>query len=1169
MTCPVCGALAPEGARFCPDCGQRLVAPPDERRLVTVLMADLVGFTTLSEAADPEQVKRLVDDCFERLLEDVRAFGGRLDKIVGDEMVAVFGTPVTHEDDAERAVRAALRMQDALAAGTGGLDAPVRMRVGINTGEVLVGAMRAGGDATVTGDVVNVAQRLEKLAGPGEVVVGPATFAATRGAIGYEALGAVSVKGREEPVDAYRAVRALAPPGRRRARGPTPFVGRAAELGVLRQALALAATRRRAQQVLVVGDAGVGKSRLASEAALHARDTLGARVLVGQSVPYGDANPYGALAEALRHACGVDASTAPGDARGCIRREVARVFGATDDAEVERVTEGLTQLVEGVTRPGVDPGRARDEAARAAAAFLEALAARRPVVLVLSDVHWAPDTVIELTERLLARLRSSPFVVLATARPGPPPAWPARDGRHDAVLLNLDPLDEAATTELVAALFEGAADDAVMTTLLERSGGNPLFVEELVAYLRESTTGDRMAGSAAPLRELPATLHGLVAARLDALDPSERSLLEDCAVVGTAGPVSAVVDLAGRPDAPGIVERLVERDLLVLDGDEFRFKSELIRDVAYGRLTKAQRARRHAALAPLLTRRGEVAIDHVANHFATAAELLNEIGDAADDGPDLRRAAVEALALAARRAEEAESWLAVERHNDRALRLLPDAATAPRWQALLGRGRARIAQRRLQEGEDDVVRVLGEAREAGDEACEAAALNLLGELHVARGEYDLAESVLGEAVTIWRRVGEVSGVANALRGLGISHLFRGEDHEAERLFSDALASYRSVGDRRGEAWALQNLAWIAFSRGDPATAERRLQHSAELFGDLGDWGGLGWAFGLLAFVRYQQGRLAEAAELAVQIAAEGVDAGNRWAVGMMHVLLANVALWTGRAADALRDAREAIALFEEIADRWGETQARAPAARALAELGRDVEAMECIERMRAVATTLPDAGMADIPVVVEAGIALQYGEPDRAERLLGGTRRRDDGYGTADRQGTLALVLLQQARVDEAVAVLEPGYAAAQYDGAALSMGSRLALGYAAAGRTGDARRVLGELAQRDGGTYHDRIVALWADACVRFRDGSGDVRAPVDAAHAIAAGTDAPLEHAIAAHVRALVLTALCTDDATAARTEADRLLAGLGVVGEGWTVLVNAALGEPDREPRPARGQ
>jgi class 3 adenylate cyclase len=233
MTCPACGAPVAEGARFCSECGQRLIAAADERRLVTVLMADLVGFTALSAASDPEHVKRLVDACFDALVVDIVDFGGHLDKIVGDEIVALFGAPVAHEDDAERAVRAALRMHATLAALAPDLGIRVQMRVGVNTGEVLVGAMRAGGLPTVMGDVVNTAQRLQKLAGPGEVVVGPATHAATRASIRYEALGPQGLRGREEPVESFRALDAPEPPGRRRAREQAPLLGRDAEIDTL------------------------------------------------------------------------------------------------------------------------------------------------------------------------------------------------------------------------------------------------------------------------------------------------------------------------------------------------------------------------------------------------------------------------------------------------------------------------------------------------------------------------------------------------------------------------------------------------------------------------------------------------------------------------------------------------------------------------------------------------------------------------------------------------------------------------------------------------------------------------------------------------------------------------------------------------------------------------
>src|SRR5690348_14020685 len=236
MTCPACGAPLVEGARFCASCGQPVSRRGDERRVVTVLFADLVGFTTLSETTDPEQVKNLVDACFQRLVVDINAFGGQVDKIIGDAILALFGAPTAHEDDAERAVRAALQMQQTIEAWCEQTSAQLRMRVGINTGEVLVGALRAGGDYTAMGDVVNTAQRLQTLAQPGQVVVGPAAYQATRHCVRYTPLGLLQARGRDEPVEAFLAEEALLPPGARPGRGATPLIGRDTELALLNHA---------------------------------------------------------------------------------------------------------------------------------------------------------------------------------------------------------------------------------------------------------------------------------------------------------------------------------------------------------------------------------------------------------------------------------------------------------------------------------------------------------------------------------------------------------------------------------------------------------------------------------------------------------------------------------------------------------------------------------------------------------------------------------------------------------------------------------------------------------------------------------------------------------------------------------------------------------------------
>src|SRR5258708_6766779 len=439
MTCPACGAAAPPDARFCPTCGHALVARPDERRVVSVLFADLVGFTSYSEFSDPEHVKALVEECFDALSADVIAYGGQVDKIVGDALIALFGAPVAHEDDAERAVRCALRMQHTLATLRDERELTVELRVGVNTGVVLVGALRAGGDYTAMGDVVNTASRLQTVAEPGQVVVGPDTHAATHHAVQYQPLAAPAVRAGPEPVEAWMALGAPAPPGPRR-RSPTPLVGRDPEVGLLTAILDTALTRSRAHLVLITGGAGVGKSRLASEVACRARDEHAAAVFEGQCVPYGE-DIWWPIAETIRTVCDVPANATHEVARDQVYAKVAKASRKpVDDAEVARTGRGLLYLL-GFAEElhDLDPGRARDDPLRAGQALFGRLARERPVVLVLSDLHWADDLVLDLVDRLLSALRGSPFVLVATARPDLQDRWRPEPGRHNLSVLNLEP----------------------------------------------------------------------------------------------------------------------------------------------------------------------------------------------------------------------------------------------------------------------------------------------------------------------------------------------------------------------------------------------------------------------------------------------------------------------------------------------------------------------------------------------------------------------------------------------------------------------------------------------------------------------------------------------------------------------------------------------------------
>jgi class 3 adenylate cyclase/tetratricopeptide (TPR) repeat protein len=1147
----------PETARFCPECGHGLASRPDERRLVTVLMADIVGFTTLAETADPEHVKNLVDRTFERLVADVRAFGGELDKIVGDAIIASFGVPIAHEDDAERGVRAALQMQETLEELAADQPTKVALRIGINTGEVLVGAMRAGGDATVMGDVVNTASRLQTSAQPGQIVVGPATYAATRRAVRYEALGPLAVRGRDETVDAWVAVHATAPPGRRRRGTSGVLVGRDAEMGVLRHTFAIARRRRRAQLVLLLGDAGVGKSRLVLEFAQSAGVTSDALVLGGQCAPYGNANVWAPVAEAIREACDCgEPDEAP--IRDRVRASVADVLDGLEASEIERVVEGLLYILEGFTRPAVEPARARDDAMRSVASFLEGHARRGPLVLTLSDLHWADDLVLGLVERLLERLRSLPFVLVGTARPGFEQRWTLAGGHHNSLVMHIDPLDAEATASLARELFGETLTDDVLNFLLERSGGNPFFVEELVAIVCEVEHSDSPS-AAVRLGVLPATLHGLVAARLDALPATERSLLEDCAVVGSSGLTADALALTSVDAPDAVLDSLADRDLLILEDGGFNFKSELVREVAYGTLTRAERARRHADLAHRVSE-AEERVEFVAHHLATAAELVADLGPVVGVPPDIKDQATTALMHAAEPVEAAENWIASGHLFDRALALFTADEVPRRWTALLGRARARDAARELDDAHDDALTVLEEATEAGDDRTVAHALTVLGRVESDAGRYDAAEATLWRAVEAWRALDDTSGVAGALRGLGVINLFRGDHAEAERLTSEALASFREVDDERGEAWALQNLAWISFSQGRLADAEGRLNKSAELFAEIGDWGGLGWALGLLAFTRFNQGNLDEADGLASQILTEAHETGDRWAAGMMKVLLANIALWRGRAEHALERGNEALALFGDIHDRWGEVMSAVPTIRALNNLTRFREADELVARMAGLVAPMHDPAMRRNAAGLRAAVSVHRGDPEAALAAITeiGPSDKDphDMVGDVDRALVTGMTMLQAGDVAKAVELLEPAFAMTADDGPRYALGSALALALDAAGRPEDALEICEELSAIRGGSYLDRLFSRLAAGFAFVQQGAAsDAAAAFEDAQAAAFATDSRLDRAIVVVARSYAYSALNLPSGRELETEANLTLHGAGFDAHGWRTVFELA--------------
>jgi class 3 adenylate cyclase/tetratricopeptide (TPR) repeat protein len=601
---PVCSACAgenPEGSRFCNLCGESLVAPSpvhEIRKTVSVLFCDVVGSTALGEATDPESLRITLAAYFGRMRGIVEKHGGTLEKFIGDAVMAVFGVPMLHEDDALRACRAAIEMQEA-APGLG-----MQLRIGVNTGEVVAGTS----ERLVTGDAVNLAARLEQAAGPGEILIGDQTFGLVRAFVQIEPAGELRVKGKAAPVVAYRLLGKAAEPERSFS---TPMVGRDRELRALRESLSRAVHDRSCQLFTVLGAAGVGKSRLAAELLVGA----GARVVRGRCLPYGEDITYWPVVEIVQQL----GSLPEGDAAWPLRS----MLRETDQpASAMEIAWGFRKLV-------------------------EQEAQQRPLVVVLDDLHWASEALLDLIEHVADLSRDAPLLLLCMARPDfleRRPSWGG--GKWNATALLLEPLDGPETVELLAQL--GGVRDSLVPRIVEAAEGNPLFVEEMVALLRESPEGQV---------QVPGTIQALVAARLDQLDPVERSVLERGAIEGRVFHRGALLELSeGGGEVDGTLTSLVRKDLVrsaqpqIANEDAYRFRHLLIRDAAYDALPKAVRADLHQRFAEWLSTHGRDLIEIeeiVGYHLERAVQLLTELGR---PDPGLAEVAMGHLATAGRRA---------------------------------------------------------------------------------------------------------------------------------------------------------------------------------------------------------------------------------------------------------------------------------------------------------------------------------------------------------------------------------------------------------------------------------------------------------------------------------------------------------------------------------------
>jgi class 3 adenylate cyclase/tetratricopeptide (TPR) repeat protein len=809
--CPNCGTPNAPDAKFCGECGTALVtdgarpanvqavspverAPVAERRVVSVLFADLVGFTPFAEERDAEETREALSRYFELAREVIARYGGTVEKFIGDAVMAVWGAPSATESDAERAVRAGLD----LVGSVGSVGEGIQARAGVLTGEAAV-TLGATNQGMVAGDLVNTAARLQAAAAPGTVLVGEATYRAAARAIAFEGAGEQALKGKSTPVRAWRAIRVVAEIGGRN-RSETleaPFVGRDEELRQLKDLFHATTRERRARLISVVGPAGIGKSRLAWEFLKYVDGLL--EVVYwhdGRSPAYGEGITFWALGEMIRGRAGLLETDDQATTRAKIAATVAD--HVPDQDERRWIERALLVLL------GVETGMSSEQLFPAWRTFFERLAATSPVAMVFEDLHWAEQGTLDFIDHLLEWSRTSPIYVLTLARPellDRRPDWGA--GKRNFTSLFLEPLPEASMRELLAGLVPGLPEEAV-GQILARAEGVPLYAVEtvrmLVAEGRLEQRGDRYA----PVGDLtrlavPETLSALIAARLDALAPADRALVQDASVLGQSFTVEALAAISGVgvADIEGRLRGLVRRELLRMETDprspergQYAFVQALIREVAYNMLARQDRRTRHLAAARYFEQLGS---DELAGGLA--GQYLAAYANAShpDEADALAAQARIALRAAGQRARDLGAFEQAAGFLGQAISVTRD----PREQADLHESAAEAwtgaGDRRTAEGH--ARRAVDLRRELGDREGLAHALALVASTLIEQFETDAAIGVLEEA---GRELGDVGPArAEIAAQLGRALFLAGENERAIVVLDEALAIAE-----RGRALAL-------------------------------------------------------------------------------------------------------------------------------------------------------------------------------------------------------------------------------------------------------------------------------------------------------------------------------------------------------------------------------
>ncbi len=1002
--CPSCGTPAPPDAKFCMACGTDLREPapgapaaparqverdrgdgpgvteaelPEERRQVTVLFADLSGYTAVAEKLDPEAVKQLVDRCLRRLGTEVERFGGTVDKYIGDNVMAIFGAPVAHEDDAERAIRAALGMQAAMTEINEevGADHGVgfELRVGLNTGEVLAGAV--GDRYTVTGDTVNVAARLQAAARPGSVTVGERTFRATSEAVEYRELDPLRLKGKAKPVPAWEAeaLGAPAPGPRPSIRAESALVGRDDELELMESLFTRVIREERPHLVTVIGQAGVGKTRLLEEFRQRIEPRGSAIFRQGRCLPYGSSVAYWALGEVVRSDAEIVDSDSSEVAWRKLRSHVQELTGSPSggrDETSDRRAALIARLigieasgVEDAESDGEDPERMRESLFSAVRSLVDARAARGPLVLVFEDIHWADDGMLDLIEYLAQWVRG-PLLLLCLARDElleRRPSWGG--GRRAASSIFLEPLTREETRELVSALLpdEAATRDDSVPLVAERAGGNPLFAREMVRRLIEEDA----SGAA----ELPDTVQGVLAARLDSLEPFERRLVQQAAVVGQTFWISSLAGIAAeeRQDLARALTTLEEKGIVEpsaggqLAGErEMVFKHVLIRDVAYAMLPKAVRATKHFEVGNFVEDRAGDRSDEVvallAEHYGRAAALGEETGFASTELGPIRGKALHFL----------------ESAGDAAASFYSNPEAFSHYQA------AR------------------EPRLGGDAAALARIGEKQGDVAVRIGRVDTAVSLWTESLEHHRREENLERVGDLHRKIGAGLWHKGAGKQAIEHYQKGINLLKDGPPSLELVRLYEEAAWLYMNTGDNMLAIYAAEKALRLAERLGETRAAGRAHGIFGRVFGRIGDTVKARENLERSVELAREADRAETVRALRALGDHLDISDADYPEAQKAYEEGLALAEQVGDLPAQLELRS----ALATLAVYRADWEGVRRHLDASADLAEgeglAGQLSLPNALRGLLAWREGDWEGAESQFRRAHEMAAGVGWSE-----------------------------------------------------------------------------------------------------------------------------------------------------------------------------